>query len=57
MRFISHCAKLAGSNEFHFCAHSDPTDPIFIFNSEEAPFDPESREFFLLGAPPHGRTV
>ena len=52
MRFISRCAKLAGSNEFHFHDHSDPTDPIFIYNPEEAPCDPESREFFLQGAPP-----
>ena len=31
---------------YHLYDHSDPNDPLFISKAEEAPDDPESREFF-----------
>lgn len=36
---------------------NNPNDPLFISNPEEAPSDPESREFFLQGIPPNYRAV
>ena len=42
---------------YHFHDHNDPSDPLIISNSEEAPSDPESTELFIQGDPANYRAV